>query len=356
MTRLRRGRPIGGSGELESVARSPWSLTWRRFRRDRWSLAAALVFAAILVASFAGGPAAGALLGHSGTDLYPYAASATLKPVGPWTHVPALHEAKTSLYGDLLTPPHGTKSTLFVLGADGPLGRDELLRLLDGGRTSLEIGLGGVLVALLIGVPLGCVAGFFGGAADAVVSRLTETVMAFPLILLLVFASVRLRGPLMAVAYGAVLPAGVVGVALLIGFFTCFYPIRLVRAQLIASRDAEFVQAAHMVGASNFRILRRHLLPHLVPMLLVWSAIAVATNMLLEVGISFIGAGVQASTATWGSLLSTSWGTLFGPLTYDGTRNTPWQTVFPTLAILLTVVSLNQVSEGLRRALDPPGR
>lgn len=307
--------------------------------------------------SFAGGPVAGTLLGHNGGDLFPYAANAdTLKPVGPWTRVPALHEASSDAYGDLEPPPRGTASTLLVLGADGPLGRDELLRLLDGGRTSLEIGLGAVVVALLIGVPLGSVAGYFGGATDALISRATETVMAFPLILLLVFVSVRLRGPLTAIAYGSILPSGVVGVSLLIGIFTCFYPIRLVRAHLLALRDAEFVQAARMVGASDLRILRRHLLPHLVPMLLVWSAIAVATNMLLEVGISFIGAGVQASTATWGSLLSTSWGTLFAPITYDSTRNTPWQTLFPTLAILLTVMSLNQVSEGLRRALDPPGR
>ena len=166
-------------------------------------------------------------------------------------------------------------------------------------------------------------------------------------------ASVRLQHQLTAAAYGAAFPPGVIGVAVLIGVFTCFYPIRLVRAEVMRIREAEFVQAAHMVGASDVRILRRHLLPHLVPVLLVWSGVAVATNMLLEVGVSFIGAGVQPATATWGSLLSTSWGTLFGPLTYDASRNTPWQTLFPTLAIFLTVVCLNQVSEGLRRALGP---
>ena len=355
-----REEETGGSAgaTVPAVAvRGPWGLTWRRFISDRWSVAAGCLFAAIVLVSFAGGPVAGTVLGHSGTDLFPYAAKGdALKPAGPWTRVPALHQAPTDEYGDLEPAPRGTATTLLILGADGPLGRDEFLRLLDGGRTSLEIGLGAVVVALLIGLPLGSAAGYLGGAADALVSRVTETVMAFPLILLLVFVSVRLRGPLTAIAYGSILPSGVIGVAVLIGIFTCFYPIRLVRAHLIALRDAEFVQAAHMVGASDLRILRRHLLPHLLPMLLVWSAIAVATNMLLEVGISFIGAGVQASTATWGSLLSTSWGTLFGPLTYDGTRNTPWQTLFPTLAILLTVVSLNQVSEGLRRALDPPGR
>ena len=108
-----------------------------------------------------------------------------------------------------------------------------------------------------------------------------------------------------------------------------------------------------MVGASHWWILRRHLLPHLAPTVLVWGAIAIATNILLEVGLSFIGAGVQVSTATWGSLLSTTWGTLLSPQTYTSESFTPWQTIFPSLAILLAVVSLNQLSEGLRRALDP---
>ena len=125
------------------------------------------------------------------------------------------------------------------------------------------------------------------------------------------------------------------------------------RVQLLTLKEAEFVQAEHMIGASDSRILRRHLFPHLVPTLLVWSAIAVATNILLEVGISFVGVGVQASTATWGSLLTTTWGTIYAPRPYDGRVFTPWLTVFPTVAILLTVLSLNQISEGLRRAMEP---
>jgi peptide/nickel transport system permease protein len=185
------------------------------------------------------------------------------------------------------------------------------------------------------------------------VARLTEIVMAFPLILFLVLASVRLSSSLTPIGLGSVMPGGVFAVALLIGVFTSFYPTRLVRVQLLTLREAEFVQAEHMIGATNRRILRRHLFPHLVPTLLVWSAIAAATNILLEVGISFVGVGVQASTATWGSLLSTTWGTIFQPRPYDGRVFTLWQTLFPTIAILLTVLSLNQISEGLRRAMEP---
>jgi ABC-type dipeptide/oligopeptide/nickel transport system permease subunit len=210
-----------------------------------------------------------------------------------------------------------------------------------------------MLVALLIGVPLGALGGYFGGFADAVVSRFTEAVMAFPLMLFLVFASAQLDRSLDPIGFGWWLPPGVFAEALLIGVFTSFYPTRLVRAQLLQLRHAEFVESSEMVGASRWRILVRHLLPHLVPTVLVWAAIAIATNILLEVGLSFIGAGVQLSTASWGSLLSTTWGTLLAPTTYDSQSYTPWQTIFPTIAILLAVVSLNQLSEGLRRALDP---
>jgi ABC-type dipeptide/oligopeptide/nickel transport system permease subunit len=331
----------------------PWRLTWDRFRRDRLSLAAACLFATVVVVSFAGGPISSAAVGHTGNDLFPYAVDTFLKPVGPWTRVPNVNEAQSDVNGQLAVPPKSAGTTLLVLGADGPLGRDELIRLLDGGKTSLEIALMGVFFALLIGVPLGCLGGYFGGWTDAGVARLTEIVMAFPLILFLVLASVRLSSSLTPIGYGSVLPKGVFAVSLLIGVFTSFYPTRLVRVQLLTLKEAEFVQAEHMIGASNRRILRRHLFPHLVPTLLVWSAIAVATNILLEVGISFVGVGVQASTATWGSLLSTTWGTIYAPRPYDGNIFTPWQTLFPTVAILLTVLSLNQISEGLRRAMEP---
>ncbi|HEV7566432.1 MAG TPA: ABC transporter permease [Microbacteriaceae bacterium] len=337
--------------------RSPWQVASSRFRRDRWSSVGAGVFVVIVLLSFAGGPVLSRVLGHNGYDQFPYSSNLSQKPVGPWTWVPALpNSLGTTADGGLAPPPRGTKTTLFVFGADGPLGRDELIRVLDGGKTSLEVAIGGMLIALLIGVPLGSLAGYFGGVADVIVSRFTETIMAFPLMLFLVFASVQFAPALSPIGYGWWLPPGVFAEALLIGVFTSFYPTRLVRAQLLELRNAEFVEALEMVGASRWRILSRNLLPHLLPTMLIWGAIAVATNILLEVGLSFVGAGVQVSTATWGSLLSTTWGTLLAPQTYDSQTFTPWQTVFPTISILLAVVSLNQVSEGLRRALDPRSR
>jgi peptide/nickel transport system permease protein len=329
-------------------------ITGRRFARDRWSLAAAVVFAAVLLGSFAGGPIVSRAVGHNGFDQFPYAATQAQKPVGPWTRVPDLNDAVgNTASGELAPPPAGTKKTLMILGADGPLGRDEFIRLLDGGKSSLEIAISAVLVALLIGVPLGAAAGYFGGLGDAIVSRVTETVMAFPLMLFLIFASVQLDRSLDSIGFGWWFPNGVIAEAILIGAFTSFYPARLARAQMLHLRNAEFVESAEMVGASRLRILVRHLAPHLPPILIVWAAVAVATNILIEVGLSFIGAGVQVSTATWGSLLSTTWGTLLTPQQYSSAQFTPWQTVFPSIAILLAVVSLNQISEGLRRALDP---
>ncbi len=333
--------------------------TWLRLRRDRWSVAAMIALAVIFFIAFFGGAIATRIVGHDGAKPFPYATNATLKPVGPWTRVPATAQVNLDQYGNVQPPPKGTKEALLVLGADGPLGRDELIRVLDGARTSLEIAIGGVIVALLIAIPVGAVAGYFGGATDAVVSRFTETVMAFPLLLFLVFATAKLSPALRGIAYGWQLPAGVFSEALLIGIFTSFYPTRLVRAQLLTLRNAEFVEAGRMIGASDLRILRRHLLPHLVPTLLVWSTLAVATNILLEVGLSFIGVGVQPSTPTWGSLLATAWGTVYQPLGFGRqapNSTTAWQTIIPTAAILITVISLNQVSEGVRRAIEPWSR
>jgi peptide/nickel transport system permease protein len=337
----------------ENVPVGPWRGGWRRLRRDRGGFVSLVAVAAIVLLALFGSAVISRLVGHDGNRPFMYAASAEHRPVGPWTHVPTPENPPFDAYGNLLTPPKGTKSTLLVFGADGPLGRDELLRLLDGLRVSLEIGIGAMLVALVIAVPVGAVAGYFGGIVDAVVSQLTETIMAFPLLLFLVFANRYLIGDFRSVGWSWVVPSGAVGEAVLIGTFMAFYPIRLIRAQLFALRHAEFVEAAHMVGASNWRILRRHLLPHLAPVLLVWSGVAIGTSILAEVGLSFLGVGVQASTPTLGSLLSTVWGTIYNPQTYNRQAYTPWQTIFPMVAIVVTVVCLNRLSEAFRRALEP---
>jgi peptide/nickel transport system permease protein len=333
----------------------PWRAAWRRLRRDRWGFVSLAAVCVIVIFAFFGASVVTRLVGHDGQRPFFYAANDSQRPVGPWTRVAAPDEPKLGAYGQLLPAPKGTPRALFVLGADGPLGRDELIRLLDGLRTSFEIAIGAMLIALLISVPIGASAGYFGGFVDAAVSQLTETIMAFPVLLFLLYANRYLIGDIRSVGWSWVIPDGAIGEALLIGTFTAFYPTRLIRAQLFTLRHADFIEAAHMVGASNWRILRRHLFPHLVPILLVWGAVAIGTNILAEVGLSFLGVGVQISTPTLGTLLSTVWGTIYAPHTYDSHSYTPWQTIFPMVAIVLTVVCLNRFSEGLRRAAAPRG-
>ena len=151
-----------GSG-VETRARGPWRSTWLRLRRDRWSVAAMVALAVILFLALFGGAIVARIVGHDGARPFPYATNTNLRPVGPWTHVPATAQVNLDQYGNVLPPAHSAEQALLVLGADGPLGRDELIRLLDGARTSLEIALGGVLVALLIAIPVGSIAGYFGG-------------------------------------------------------------------------------------------------------------------------------------------------------------------------------------------------
>src|SRR5512141_15532 len=129
---------------------SPWRLTVARIRRDRWTVGALVVVSVVVSLSFVGGPVASRVLGHNGFDQFPYAANITQKPVGPLSVVPALNcSAGLLASGELAPPPKGTPNTVFVFGADGPVGRDEFIRVLDGGKTSLEIAIGGALIALL---------------------------------------------------------------------------------------------------------------------------------------------------------------------------------------------------------------
>ena len=148
-------------------------------------------------------------------------------------------------------PPKGTGKTLLLLGADSQLGRDEFLRILYGGRVSLEVAAGAAVVALLIGIVLGTLAGYFGGLVDAVISRFTDLVMAFPLLLFLVMIGSLFSYGLTRWTFGGLLNQGVFQLIVIIGAFTWFYPARIVRAQIQSLREREFVEAAQMVGAKR---------------------------------------------------------------------------------------------------------
>jgi len=348
---VRSASPGPSRGDLSEAARSPTVIALGRLRRDRAAVAAIAVAIAIVFACFMGGPVLVLVLGHGPNDLFPYAVDDNLRPVGPLSRVPDVNAGRVDTQGELTPPAAGTSTTLLVFGGDGVLGRDLLLRVLYGGQVSIEVGVFAAVIALGIGVFLGGLAGTLGGIADAGVSRLTEFVMALPVLFLLVLVGASTVGArLQDITFG-VLNEGVVAVALMIGLFTWFYPARLVRAQVLSLRSREFVDASIMAGAGRMRIFRKHLLPHLVPSLLTWGTIAIATGIMLEIGVTFLNAGVRLPTSSWGRILADTWGSPLSPSRYDPDRVSLWPTIFSSLAIFLTVVALHEIGEAMQRAL-----
>ena len=328
-----------------------WTLFWRRFKRDRFALGSLVVFALLVLLCFVGYGIFTHVLGHGADDQFPFANGEALKPVGPWAHVANGRSTAEALAAK--------DQTIFVLGADGTLGRDEFLRLLRGGQTSLEIGLGSTFLALLIGIPLGALAGLIGGLTDATVSRLTEFFMGFPILLLLAALGYSVRSRMEGVTLHHLFAPGVLSLVLLIGLFSWFYPARIVRAVVLQLRRQDFIDAARMVGASTPRIVRSHLLPHLVGPIAVYFAIICAANIVLESAISFLNIGVPLPDASWGNMLATNWGHFFivdQPGLSSGIYTSVWTTVFPAAAIALTVLCLALIGEGVREAFDPGSR
>jgi peptide/nickel transport system permease protein len=350
--------PQVDEGELDSPRpRGQWALAWRRLRRDRVALACGVFLLFLVFAVGPGAPLYGRIVGHGPNDFFPYAVSVGLRPAGPFTVTYAVPEVAGDNPFALkhASPPKGTPKTLLLLGADSQLGRDEFLRILYGGRVSLEVAAGAAIVAILIGIVLGTLAGYFGGLVDAVISRFTDLVMAFPLLLFLVMIGSLFDYGLTRWTFHGLINQGVFQLIVVIGAFTWFYPARIVRGQIQSLRQREFVEAAQMVGARDTRIMRTHLLPHVVPPLLAYGTLLVATNIMIEVGVTFLGAGIKLPTASWGSLLAQTWGSILSPNVYNPATTQPWLTLCPSIAIFLTVFALNQFGEGLREATDPRG-
>lgn len=338
-----------GRSGVDPPVRTPRAIAFARLRRDRAAKVATALALGILLACFVGGPLLSNVLGHGPNDLFPYAVDENLRPVGPLSRVPDLHAARVDEYGQIAPPPPGTGTTLLVLGGDGALGRDLLLRLLYGGQVSIEVGVLATVIALLLGVVLGALAGMVGGVVDAFVSRLSEIVMAFPILFLLVLVGASAFGSSLQDVTLGVLDEGVFAVAFLIGVFTWFYPARLVRTQIVTLRRSEFVDASLAAGGGRAWIFRKHLLPHLGPTLLTWGTLAVATSILLEIGVTFLNAGVRLPTATWGRILADTWGSPLSPSRYNPAAVTLWPTVFASTAIFLTVVALHELGEAFQR-------
>jgi peptide/nickel transport system permease protein len=235
---------------------------------------------------------------------------------------------------------------LFVLGADSTLGRDEFLRLLYGARVSLEVAVMSTFAVMTIGILLGTIAGYFRGWIDTIISRIIEVTMAFPALLFIIALAATVGQRLNDITFG-VFGKGVITLVLVFSVFGWFYPARIVRSQVLSLREKEFVEAARMVGANDWRIMRSHVLPHLVAPIVVVSTLIVAQYILAEAGLSFLGLGVKLPTASWGNLLADA------PQFYT---SQPWLMVWPGLAVLLTTLAFNLLGDGLRDAFDPRAR
>ncbi len=227
------------------------------------------------------------------------------------------------------------------LGTD-ELGRDVLVMLLHAGRTSLLVGVGGALLAAGLGTLVGLVAGWYGGRLDALLMRLTDTVLALPLLpLLIVLAAVDLArlglegaGPL----------ASALRIVMIVALFGWPTTARLVRTATVALERREFVLAARALGAGDGRILRRHILPHLAGPLTVATTLAVGQVVLAESVLSFLGLGIQPPLASWGTMLTRAQELVF---------EAPLQALWPGLAIFATVLGANLFGDALEEALDP---
>ncbi|MGA7673232.1 MAG: oligopeptide ABC transporter permease [Nitrolancea sp.] len=218
------------------------------------------------------------------------------------------------------------------LGTD-KLGRDELTRLLYGGRVSIVVGLLAVVVSTSIGTVLGTISGFRGSWIDTVIMRVTDVFLSFPLLLLVIVLM-------------TILNPSAANVIVVIGVFTWMGTARIVRGQVLSVKNEQFVDAAIATGARTRRIIMRHILPNVIAPIVVVSTLGVASAMLTEAALSFLGLGIQPPTASWGNMLNAA-------QQIQVLAQQPWVWLGPGGAITLTVLSINFMGDGLRDALDP---
>ena len=226
------------------------------------------------------------------------------------------------------------RQVFFLLGTDQNA-RDTFSRLIYGARVSLSVGLAAALIGLLVGVAIGLVSGFYSGWVDAVLMRCTDTVFAFPSVLLAVAITAVADKPSLWVVFLALGAVGWTGLA------------RIVRSQVLTVKTLDYVVAARAFGVGDARILWRHILPNCLGPIVVVATLSIGGNILGEAGLSFLGLGVQEPYPSWGGMLAEA---------RENYREAWWLGVFPGLAIVLTVLSFNLLGDGLRDAMDPRTR
>ena len=310
--------------------RSPWHLAWVRLRRNRIAIGFGVLF--LLIAVFClSAPLWAEYVAHTGPNQNHITDKITID--GRLTNV-------VSTDGIPIGP--GLRGR-YLLGADQN-GRDVMVRLMYGGRTSIYIGVLAAVITTVLAVVVGMLAGYYRGWVDAVLSRILDVIWAFPVLLL-------------GIALGTTLALGGLSIGglqitgnslwipiLIIGLVYVPYMARPVRGEILALREKEFVEAAVAQGKGPLRIMVSELLPNIISTVIVFCTLNIANNMLLESALSFLGAGVRPPNASWGTMIADGYQTIY---------TAPHLTIVPGLMIVLTVLSLNVFGDGLRDALDP---
>jgi peptide/nickel transport system permease protein len=308
------GIKVGRSAEgPEPVIRPAFTLrelVWLRFRRHKMAMAGVLMLVLLILYSLIG------------------------------TVFFSERYANVTETGARLSPP----SAEHPFGTDA-VGRDILARTIYGGQISLLIGLCAVVVETVVGVLIGAIAGYYGGWIDSLLMRFTEAMFNIPQLFLLLVMAKYFSGKIPEIQFlGRSFSGSVVVIIAIIGLTSWMYLARIVRAEFLSLKERDFIQAAHCIGTRHMAIIFRHILPNTMAPIIVSATLGVASAILSEAYISFLGLGVQPPTATWGNMLE-------GASSYIEVA--PWLWIFPGLLIVLTVLSINFLGDGLRDALDP---
>jgi peptide/nickel transport system permease protein len=324
-------------GAVPSESHGPWYLAYRRLRRNRLALAFLGLFVLIVVFVLSA-PLWADHVAHTGPNETHTTETIT---------VDGKQRDVVSVEGKPIGPVWLGAGGEFFLGADSGLGRDEMVRLMYGGRTSLFIGLTSALITTALATILGLLAGYFGGRTDSVISRILDLIWSFPVVLLGIALGTALAvgglkiGPLELAGNSIWIPIWIIAIVL------TPYMARPIRGEVLALREKEFVESAISQGAGSLRIMFGELLPNLWSTIIVFFTLNIANNMLVEASLSFLGAGVQAPNSSWGKMVSTGVELIY---------TSPILAFAPGVMILLTVLSLNVFGDGLRDALDPKSK
>jgi peptide/nickel transport system permease protein len=306
-----------------TTTRAPASaarLFWMRFKDDKAALGALFVIGLLILIAIFGGPLAAHFTGHPQNSVYGGMTNDFGVPLGPHLH---------------------TSEGSFIFGAD-PAGRDLFVRTLYGARTSLVVGLAATGIAVTFGLLVGLIAGYFGGWTDTLLSRVSDVMLAVPQFIIAIgivaACSTSVKGCL-----GGLIQPGINVVIIVIALFTWPYIGRIVRGFTLSLREREFVEASRSLGASNFRIIRKEVLPNLIGPIVVYTTLLIPSNIIFEAGLSFLGLGVPSDQASWGGLLSDA--TNYYNVAW-------WLMVFPGTFLVITTLAFNLLGDGLRDALD----